>query len=55
MLYVDTSFEPEFVTWANFRDGWTAIEVGDLPAAIVTVVVKAPVVPLMVYIETSFA
>ena len=31
-----------------------AIEVGDDPAAIVPMDVKAPVVALMVYIETSF-
>ena len=54
MLYMDTSFEAEFVTYANFPDGWTAIDVGDIPAAIVPTEVKAPVVAFMVYIETSF-
>jgi hypothetical protein len=54
MLYIETSFEPEFVTYANLPDGWIAIESGDSPAAIFPVSVKEPVVLLMVYIETSF-
>jgi hypothetical protein len=54
MLYMETSFEAEFVTQANLPDGWTAIDVGDIPAAIVPMEVRTPVVALMVYIETSF-
>ena len=52
MLYIETSFEPELATYANFPDGSMAIELGDKPAAIVPSDVKAPVVGLMVYIET---
>jgi len=54
MLYIETSFEPEFVTYANLPDGWMAIELGDSPAAIIPMSVKDPAVLLMVYIETSF-
>jgi hypothetical protein len=54
MPYIETSFEPEFVTYAKFPDGCMAIEVGDSPAAIIPISVKDPVLPLMVYIATSF-
>ena len=54
MLYIETLLEPSFVTKAYFPDGWMAIEVGDIPAAIAPMDVKAPVVASMVYIETSF-
>jgi len=52
MLYIETLFEPEFVTYANFPDGWMAIEVGDSSVAIVPMGVKPPVAASMVYIET---
>ena len=52
MLYMETLFEPEFVTYANFPDGWMAIEVGDSCVAIVPEGVRTPVVASMVYIET---
>src|SRR5437879_3183201 len=34
MLYIETLFEPEFVTYANLPVGSTATEAGPVPAAI---------------------
>src|ERR1700677_2427949 len=45
-------FDPEFVTQANFPDGWMTIEVGHSSVAIVPEGVKPPVVASTGYIET---
>jgi hypothetical protein len=55
-VYMETSFEPEFATYANLPVGSTATEAGPVPAGIVPMDVRAPVLVLMAYIEieTSF-
>ena len=53
MVYMETSLELKFTTYANLLAGSTAMETGSVPVAIVPTDVRAPVVVLMVYIETS--
>src|SRR5579862_4007921 len=54
MLYMETSFEPKFATYANLPAASTATETGWVPAAIDPIDIKAPVVASMLYMETSF-
>src|SRR6516165_1676949 len=53
-VYIETSFEAEFVTYRNLPVGWTAAPTGEDPAATCPILERVPVVMLMAYIETSF-
>jgi hypothetical protein len=54
MLYIETSFEPEFVTYAKLPEGSIANEFGPDPAGIVPTDINLPVLESMEYIEMSF-
>jgi len=52
MVYIDTSLELEFATYANLPVGSTATEAGPVPAGSDPIGAKVPVVGMMLYMDT---